>query len=65
MSDKYRDTIAASNVVADDAKVKASVAKILADHIEENKNQDVYKFLFNTIDLTSLLPNLDFVWLTN
>ncbi len=54
MSDKYRDTIAASNVVADDAKVKTAVAKILADHLEENKNQDVYKFLFNTIDLTTL-----------
>ncbi|MBR5331854.1 MAG: deoxyribose-phosphate aldolase [Muribaculaceae bacterium] len=54
MSDKYRDTIAASAVVADDEKVKAAVAKILADHVEENKNQDVYKFLFNTIDLTTL-----------
>lgn len=54
MSDKYRDTIAASNVVADDEKVKTAVAKILADHLEENKNQDVYKFLFNTIDLTTL-----------
>ena len=54
MSDKYRDTIAASNVVADDDKVKAAVAKILADHLEENKTQDVYKFLFNTIDLTTL-----------
>lgn len=54
MSDKYRDTIAASNIVADDEKVKAAVAKILADHLEENKNQDVYKFLFNTIDLTTL-----------
>lgn len=54
MSDKYRDTIVASNVVADDEKVKAAVAKILADHLEENKNQDVYKFLFNTIDLTTL-----------
>ena len=54
MSDKYRDTIAASNVVADDEKVKAAVAKILADHLEENKTQDVYKFLFNTIDLTTL-----------
>jgi len=54
MSDKYRDTIAASNVVADDEKAKAAVAKILADHLEENKNQDVYKFLFNTIDLTTL-----------
>ena len=54
MSDKYRDTIAASNVVADDDKVKAKVSKILADHLEENKKQDVYKFLFNTIDLTTL-----------
>ena len=54
MSDKYRDTIAASNVVADDEKVKAAVAKILADHLEENKTQDVYKFLFNAIDLTTL-----------
>ena len=26
MSDKYRDTIAASNVSADDAKIKAAVA---------------------------------------
>ena len=54
MSDKYRDTIAASNVSADDAKIKAAVAKIIADHLEENKNQDVYKFLFNSIDLTTL-----------
>lgn len=54
MSDKYRDTIAASNVVADDEKVKTAVAKLLADHLDENKNQDVYKFLFNAIDLTTL-----------
>ena len=54
MSDKYRDTIAASNVSADEAKIKATVAKIIADHLEENKNQDVYKFLFNSIDLTTL-----------
>ena len=54
MSDKYRDTIAASNVSADEAKIKAAVAKIIADHLEENKNQDVYKFLFNSIDLTTL-----------
>lgn len=54
MSDKYRDTITASDVVADDEKVKAAVAKILVDHKEENMNPDVYKFLFNTIDLTTL-----------
>ncbi len=54
MSDKYRDTIAASNVTADDAQVKAAVEKILSEHLEENMNTDVYKFLFNTIDLTTL-----------
>lgn len=54
MSDKYRDTIAASNVTTDDEKIKVAVAKIINEHLEENKNQDVYKFLFNTIDLTSL-----------
>lgn len=54
MSDKYRDTIAASNVVADDTRVKAAVEKILSEHLDENMNTDVYKFLFNTIDLTTL-----------
>ncbi len=54
MADKYQDTVAASTVVEDDAKVKAAVEKILADHLEENKNLEVYKFLFNTIDLTTL-----------
>lgn len=32
----------------------AAVEKILADHFEENNNLEVYKFLFNTIDLTTL-----------
>jgi deoxyribose-phosphate aldolase len=54
MSDKYQDTIAASQVTTDDAAVKAAVEKILADHFDENNNQEVYKFLFNTIDLTTL-----------
>ena len=54
MSDKYHDTIAGSQVSGDDAKVKAAVEKIIAEHYEENNTQDVYKFLFNTIDLTTL-----------
>lgn len=54
MSDKYQDAIAACGVTEDDAKVKAAVEKILADHLEENKTMEVYKFLFNTIDLTTL-----------
>ncbi|MDE5636398.1 MAG: deoxyribose-phosphate aldolase, partial [Muribaculaceae bacterium] len=54
MSDKYTQAIEASKVITDDAAVAANVAKILDEHIAENKNTDVYKFLFNTIDLTTL-----------
>jgi deoxyribose-phosphate aldolase len=54
MSDKYHETVAASKVETDDAAVKAAVEKIIAEHLEENKTQEVYKFLFNTIDLTTL-----------
>ena len=54
MADKYRDTIAASKVTYDDKAVKDAVEKILTKHLEENKTQDVYKFLFNAIDLTTL-----------
>jgi deoxyribose-phosphate aldolase len=54
MSDKYHDAIAASKVVEDDAAVKAAVAEIIEKHFAENNNTDVHKFLFNTIDLTTL-----------
>lgn len=54
MEDKYRQTIADSKVLADDAAVKAAVDKILADNLKANMNEDVYKFLFNCIDLTTL-----------
>lgn len=36
MSDKYHDAVAQSCVLEDDVKVSAEVAKILADHMEEN-----------------------------
>ncbi|MDE6084982.1 MAG: deoxyribose-phosphate aldolase, partial [Muribaculaceae bacterium] len=54
MSDKYTDAIEASKVITDDAAVTAAVNEILDAHIAENKNSDVYKFLFNCIDLTTL-----------
>lgn len=54
MADKYQDAISASDVTTDDAAVKNAVEEILAKHLEENKTQEVYKFLFNTIDLTTL-----------
>lgn len=54
MSDKYHDLIAQSKVTTNDAEVAAAVEKILAEHLEENMNKEVYKLLFNTIDLTTL-----------
>lgn len=54
MADTYTDTIAASNVITDDVAVADAVAAILADHLEENRNPDVYKKIFNSIDLTTL-----------
>ena len=54
MSDKYHDTIAASNVATDDKAVSAAVNEILSKHQAENQNQDVYRFLFNPLDLTPL-----------
>ncbi len=54
MSDKYNDAIAASKAIEDDAAVSAAVAKIIEDTFEENNTTEVHKFLFNTIDLTTL-----------
>lgn len=54
MADKYHDTVAASTVIEDDAQVQAAVEKILTEHFDENNNKEVYKFLFNAIDLTTL-----------
>jgi len=54
MSDKYQDTIAKSTVTTNDNEVKLAVEKILNEHLAENMNQEVYRFLFNTIDLTTL-----------
>lgn len=54
MSDKYHDTVSKSIVTTNDEEVKAAVEKILNEHMAENMNQEVYQFLFNTIDLTTL-----------
>lgn len=52
--DKYHQAIADSKVISDDAAVKAAVEKILADHHKENMTPEVFRFLFNCIDLTTL-----------
>ncbi len=54
MTDKYHDTVAQSQVTTDDDKVRAEVEKIISDNIEAARTTDVYKFLFNCIDLTTL-----------
>jgi deoxyribose-phosphate aldolase len=52
--DKYHQAIIDSHVTTDDAAVSAAVAKIVAEHKAENMNPEVWKFLFNCIDLTTL-----------
>lgn len=52
--DKYQQAIKNSAVVEDDQAVSQAVEKIIAEHLSENSNEDVYRFLFNCIDLTTL-----------
>lgn len=54
MADKYHDIVAKSQVLTDDEKVKADVARILNDELEANRSLDTLKLLFNCIDLTTL-----------
>ena len=54
MTDKHQEAIASFTPIVDDAAVKSAVEKIIAEHYAENNNEEVYKFLFNTIDLTTL-----------
>ena len=54
MTDKHLEAIASFAPIGDDNAVKKAVEKILAEHFAENNNTEVYKFLFNTIDLTTL-----------
>lgn len=54
MMDKYHQAVADSKVTTDDAAVKAAVEKIISEHLAENMNKEVYKTVFNSIDLTTL-----------
>ena len=51
---KYLTAINGSNVIEDDAKVKAEVAKIIEEHAAENNTPEVQESLLNTVDLTTL-----------
>ncbi|MDE6367454.1 MAG: deoxyribose-phosphate aldolase [Muribaculaceae bacterium] len=52
--DKYYQAVADSKVTGDDAAVKAAIDKILAEHLQENMNKEVFKTVLNSIDLTTL-----------
>lgn len=51
--DRYNQAISGSKVIEDDALVAEAVAKIMEKR-EENNTPEVYKFLLNSIDLTTL-----------
>ena len=52
--DKYEEMLSRYNTDLDDAQVAAAVEKIVRDNLAANSTPDVYKFLFQCIDLTSL-----------
>lgn len=53
-TNRYQAVINASQVTTDDAAVQASVDKILNEHYAENLTPQVYEFLLNCVDLTTL-----------
>ena len=52
--DKYREAISRSAVTADDNFVAAEVKRLIDENLEKNSTEEIYKFLFNCIDLTTL-----------
>ncbi len=52
--DKYHQAVIDSRVTTDDNEVKAAVERIIADHAAANMTDDVMKFIFSSIDLTTL-----------
>jgi len=51
---KYEQVLKEYNTDIDDEKVKAIVAKIIAEKVPENENEEVKRFLFGSIELTTL-----------
>lgn len=54
MESKYLEAISAYKVETDENVIKANIAEILDKHLEENRTPEVLKFLFSSIDLTTL-----------
>ena len=51
---KYEEALAKYNTNIDDQEVRDAVRKIIAEKVPENDNMDVKRFLFGSIELTSL-----------
>ncbi len=53
-SNKIEDILKKYNLEVNDAQVKAAVTKLIAEKVPENDTLDVKKFLFGSIELTTL-----------
>ena len=51
---KYEEALSKYNLDINDEEVKAAVKKIIAERVPENDTMEVKKFLFGSIELTSL-----------
>ena len=51
---KYEEALSKYNLGINDEEVKAAVKKIIAERVPENDTMEVKKFLFGSIELTSL-----------
>ena len=54
IKDKYQQAIASFSVPTDDAVIAQEVSQLLAQHVDENRTNEVYQFMLNCIDLTTL-----------
>lgn len=54
IENKYLQALNESSVNTDDAAVKAAVEKLLNEHVAENRKKEIYEFMLNCIDLTTL-----------
>ncbi|MFI3240882.1 MAG: deoxyribose-phosphate aldolase [Bacteroidales bacterium] len=52
--DKYNEIFTASKVEVDDAAIKLATEKLVADNIDKYRTKEVYKQIYNCIDLTTL-----------
>ncbi len=51
---KYNEALSKYNTEIDDAEVREAVKKIIAEKVHENDTPEIKKFLFGSIELTSL-----------